>query len=58
MKKLNLNLVGKNGNAFFLLGYFRKEAKRNGWTEKEIEAIHKKATSGDYNNLLAVLSKV
>lgn len=55
MKKLNLNLLRKNRNAFALLGYFRKEAKKNGWSAEEIKKIQDKATSGDYQHLLATL---
>ena len=55
-KKLNLNLVGKDGNAFFLLGYFRKEALKNKWSEEEIKKVLDDAKSGDYSHLLCVLS--
>lgn len=58
MKKLNLDLLGRDGNAFSLLGYFLKEARRNGWTEDEIKKIKDEATSGDYSHLISVLSKV
>ena len=57
-RKLNLKLAGKDGNAFFLLGYFQSEARRRGWTEEEINEIRKRATSGDYNNLLRVLMSI
>ena len=36
-KKVKLKLVGLDGNAFFLMGTFRKQAKKEGWSEKEIE---------------------
>lgn len=55
LKKLNLNLEGKDGNAFFLLGYFQKEARRAGWTKDEIALTMKDAQSGDYNHLIQVL---
>ena len=58
MKKLNLNLEGKNGNAFCLLGYFMKEAKKAGWTEEEIKKVVEDAKSGDYDHLLQVLIDV
>ena len=35
MKKLNLKLVGKDGNAFALMGYFKQEARKKGWTNEE-----------------------
>jgi len=56
-KKIHLELVGLDGNAFSLLGIFQAQAKKEGWTKEEIEEVIKKATSGDYNNLLFVLSE-
>ena len=54
-KKIKLNLVGLDGNAFFLLGAFQRQARREGWTTEEISEVINKAQSGDYNNLLCVL---
>lgn len=56
MKKLNLRLVGLDGNAFVLLGNFRKKAQSSGWTDEEIEKVLTEAKSGDYSHLLNVLS--
>ncbi len=57
-KELNLNLVGKDGNAFFLLGYFAQQAKKAGWSKEQIEEVRKDATSDDYDHLLQVLLSV
>ena len=54
-KTVNLNLVGVNGNAFMIMGVFRKHAKKEGWTPEEIEDVMAEATSGDYNHLLATI---
>jgi hypothetical protein len=56
-KKLGLKLAGKDGNAFALIGYFRSEAKKKGWTEEEINKVQKDAMSGDYGHLLGTLMK-
>lgn len=56
MKKVNLKLVGLDGNTFSLLGAFRNQARKEGWTSQEIGDVTKDAMSGDYNHLLAVLS--
>jgi hypothetical protein len=56
--KLDLDLVGKDGNAFFLLGYFRSQAKKAGWTPEEIEETTAEAKNGDYDHLLQVLLSV
>lgn len=54
-KKINLQLVGLDGNAFNLLGKFSQQAKRENWTKKEIDYVISEATSGDYNHLLRTL---
>jgi hypothetical protein len=55
-KKVKLELVGLDGNAFSLLGAFSKAARRQGWTPEEIKVVRDKATSGNYDNLLMVLA--
>jgi hypothetical protein len=54
-KKLNLQLVGLDGNAFSLLGAFSRQAKRERWSAEEIEAVRQEATSKDYDHLLSTL---
>ena len=54
-KTVNLDLVGVNGNAFMIMGIFRKQAKKEGWTPEEIEQVMVKAKSSDYNYLLATI---
>ncbi len=54
-KKINLQLVGLDGNAFSLMGAFQHQAKREKWTEPEIKSVLDAAMSGDYDNLLRVL---
>jgi len=54
-KKVKLNLVGLDGNAFALMGAFRSRAKKEGWDQDEISYVIEKCMSGDYDNLLCVL---
>lgn len=54
-KTINLELVGLNGNASYLLGAFIKQAKREGWTPDEIAKVTTKAKQGDYDHLVATL---
>jgi len=54
-KTVNLNLIGINGNAYAIMSAFQKQARKEGWTSKEIEAVLKEAKSGDYNHLLATI---
>lgn len=54
-KKINLDLVGLDGNAFSLMGAFQRQARREGWTQDEIDAVLTEAKSGDYDHLLFTL---
>lgn len=54
-KKVHLNLVGLDGNAFSLMGTFSRQARREGWSKEEIDSILTDCKSGDYNHLLCVL---
>ena len=52
---VRLNLVGLDGNAFSLMGAFRKAAHRQGWTPEEIQEVLDECMEGDYNHLLKTL---
>ena len=45
-------LIGKDGNAFAILGRVQIAARRAGVPDEEIETYMSEATSGDYDNLL------
>jgi hypothetical protein len=55
LPKVQMQLVGADGNAFAILGRFRAEAKRQGWDKESIAEVVETATSGDYNHLLATI---
>lgn len=55
MSKPKLQLVGEDGNAFSILARWRRAARGAGWTSEAIEEVLAKATSGDYNHLLATI---
>lgn len=55
-RKVALRIVGLDGNAFVLLGAFRSQARREGWSEDEIEEVLKDARSGDYPHLVSVIA--
>lgn len=55
MKKVSLNLEGLDGNAFSLMGAFRRQARKEGWTPEEITAVLNECTKGDYDHLLQTL---
>ena len=54
-KTVNLNLIGVDGNALSIIGAFQKQARKEGWTNEEIEIVTKEAQSDDYDHLLAVM---
>ncbi len=53
--KFPLQLSGRDGNAFFILGRFQEEARQAGWTPEQIKHVHDEATSGDYDHLLQTI---
>lgn len=54
-KKVKMQLVGLDGNAFSIMGAFQRNARKQGWTADEIKAVFDEAMSGDYNHLLATI---
>ena len=54
-KKVKLQLVGLDGNAFSLMGAFQQQARKEKWTQEEINAVLDDCKSSDYDHLLCVL---
>ena len=54
-KKIKLDLVGLDDNAFSLMGAFSRQARREHWTKEEIDEVINEAKSGDYDHLLCTL---
>ena len=54
-KKVELDLVGVDGNAFSVLGAFKNRARRERWTDEEVSAVIKEAMSDDYDHLLQTI---
>lgn len=57
MGKPTLQIIGKDGNVFNILGLAIREARRAGWSKEKIEQFQKDATSGDYDNVLRLCSE-
>lgn len=55
-KKAKCNLVGNDGNAFFLMSHWESCAKESGFTEEECTKVLDEAMEKDYNHLLKTLS--
>ena len=52
-----LKLLGRDGNAFYIIGAAQSAMKRAGWTNEEIKLYINDAESGDYDHLLQVTMK-
>jgi hypothetical protein len=57
MKKVNLKMVGLDGNAFAIMGAFQSQARREGWSPAEINEVLDKARSSDYANLVSTIAE-
>jgi hypothetical protein len=53
VKKPKVKLIGRNGNAFAILGACTKAARKSGWTPASIKLVMDEMTAGDYSHLLA-----
>ena len=51
-----MQLVGLDGNAFVIMGTWRSNALRQGWSQEEVRAVLEEAQSGDYDHLLATIA--
>ena len=56
-KKVKLELVGLDGNAFCLMSAFQRQARKEGWTQEEISFVLNECKAGDYDHLLQTLLK-
>lgn len=52
--KPKLKLLGKDGNAFAILGAARAAGRKAGWDAAKLKKYQDKAMAGDYNHLLVV----
>ena len=51
--KPTVELLGRDGNAFAILGACQKAARQAGWSAERIKAVIAEMTAGDYDHLLA-----
>lgn len=49
---VKVQLTGKDGNAFFILGTVIRALRKAGATDAQVKEFNKEATAGDYNHLL------
>ena len=56
-KKVSLDLTAVDGNAFALLAAFRRQARREGWSAEETQAVLDEARKADYDHLILTLAE-
>jgi alanine-alpha-ketoisovalerate/valine-pyruvate aminotransferase len=55
--RIEIDLTGPQGNAYFLMGTARKLGRQLCWDEDEIQTLLKQMTQGDYENLVNTFDK-
>jgi hypothetical protein len=55
LPKVDCPLAGQDGNAFAILGRFRRAARKAGWPPEEVQKVLDEAMSGDYDHLLRTI---
>lgn len=55
--EVSVQLSGKDGNAFAVMGAVQKALRRAGVSKEEINKYQAEATEGDYDHLLQVTMK-
>jgi len=55
--EIEVQLTGKDGNAFSIIGSVRTAMKRNKIPKEDIKAFQEEAMSGDYDNVLVTCMK-
>ena len=54
---IEVQLSGSDGNAFSMISRVRRELKRDGVSQDEIDNFMNEAMSGDYNHVLQTIMK-
>lgn len=55
-KTVNLDLTTIDSNIFAIMGAFSRQARREKWTQQDIDAVLEEAKSGDYDHAIATIS--
>ena len=54
-QKVNMTLVGVDGNIFAVFRTFKRNAQRQGWSLEDIFKVIDEAKTGDYSKALCVI---
>ena len=52
---VQFNIANSDGNAFALIGGWKRAARREGWSDDEINAVIAEAKSGNYDHLVQTI---
>ena len=55
--KPRVKLIGKNGNAFFMMGTVGVALRKAGYSKEEIDQFFAEAETGDYDHLFRTCMK-
>ncbi len=55
-KTINLDLTTVDSNIFNIMGAFGRQARREKWTQAEIDFVLEEAKKHDYNHAIATIS--
>lgn len=55
--KIKVQLAGKDGNAFAIIGRVQRALRKGNVPETEVRQFLDEATSGDYNNVLETCTR-
>lgn len=56
-RKIEIDLMGPQGNAFCLLGYVKNLGKQLSFTDEKIKAIQEEMMTGHYEHLVEVFDR-
>jgi hypothetical protein len=54
---VEVELIGRDGNAFAILGTVARALREAGATQQEVDEFHTEATAGDYDALLTTVMR-
>jgi hypothetical protein len=57
LPKPEVRIIGRDGNAFAILGACTKAMKKAGWKKEDVDKFLAEAMSGDYDHLLQTAMK-
>lgn len=54
-KKVKMDLNGIDGNAYVVMGKFKRAARKQGFSEEQVDKVIEECKSGDYDHLIQTI---